>query len=44
VIHLCPIQVNNTQYLAALSEKVLTIYNFKWISVLAHSLSYSHSW
>jgi E3 ubiquitin-protein ligase RFWD3 len=29
VIHLCPIQVNNTQYLAALSEKVLTIYNFK---------------
>lgn len=29
VIDLCPIQVNSTQYLAALSEKVLTVYNFK---------------
>lgn len=29
VIDLCPVQGNGTQYLAALSEKVLTIYNFK---------------
>jgi len=29
VIDLCPVQSNDTQYLAALSEKVLTVYSFK---------------
>jgi hypothetical protein len=34
VIDLCSVQANNTQYLAALSKKVLSFYNFELILII----------